>query len=466
MTSTDAYKLAMSHAGFPLRRETFYFSFREGGWQYIPFDLRRCVGDVLDSVTFALSDNSLVADDASCAFRVTETMRQMSPADVTVDCVPPGSWVHAREPILSVTGPSFLVSVIEPLISQLFYRIQVATSIKRGTVERFEPTCATQAGTVLEIADLISRNVVVDVQTEEYRAKVKEAATALVRKVDASRIVEVGLRSATCVEEHQIAVETMSAVGIKTTSATHYRGMQVAGSMGHEHVQRLGDDLTAFRALRDRMATKPCYLLDTYDTISSGVPAAIIASTESGRACSVRYDSGRKLENFAHTEGRFQDAGLEAPVHVISGNVVPSEIDRFEDMRRLLGVEESRVVYSLGGYLVNGGRTRFMRSEVGATYNLSMTNGRPTMKFGDVLGKQSIPGRPVVWRRMRGDGPQGVIAQEGEQPAEGYAVLTNNPDVARDANQYHSFNPETDADLALSPETNELIEQQETECLL
>ena len=37
---TDGYKFSMAQAGFPMRYETFYLSFRRGGWQYIPFDLK------------------------------------------------------------------------------------------------------------------------------------------------------------------------------------------------------------------------------------------------------------------------------------------------------------------------------------------------------------------------------------------------------------------------------------------
>ena len=43
VTMTDAYKLAMAQAGFPLRTETFYFSFRKPGWYRIPFDLESAI---------------------------------------------------------------------------------------------------------------------------------------------------------------------------------------------------------------------------------------------------------------------------------------------------------------------------------------------------------------------------------------------------------------------------------------
>src|SRR5690606_12208158 len=48
--ATDAYKFSMGQAGFPLRRETFYFSFRRGGIQYVPFDLAQIVRELVAGI--------------------------------------------------------------------------------------------------------------------------------------------------------------------------------------------------------------------------------------------------------------------------------------------------------------------------------------------------------------------------------------------------------------------------------
>ena len=47
------------------------------------------------------------------------------------------------------------------------------------------------------------------------------------------------------------------------------------------------------------------------------------------------------------------------------------------------------------------------RDRVAAVWKLSQTGGTPTMKFADDAnrGKKSVPGRPVLWRRMQGGGP-------------------------------------------------------------
>ena len=47
------------------------------------------------------------------------------------------------------------------------------------------------------------------------------------------------------------------------------------GTMGHEHVQRWGADAPAFMAMRDMRCGSPSYLLDTFDTMGSGIAAAL-----------------------------------------------------------------------------------------------------------------------------------------------------------------------------------------------
>ena len=45
------------------------------------------------------------------------------------------------------------------------------------------------------------------------------------------------------------------------------------------------------------------------------------------------------------------------------------------------------------------------------------------------LGRQSLPGRPVIFRRVRGEGPLGIIAQAGEAVPENYVLLSGNDEA-------------------------------------
>jgi hypothetical protein len=104
-------------------------------------------------------------------------------------------------------------------------------------------------------------------------------AKALVEAVKTpDRIFEVGMRAASCLEQHEIALRACREARIRRTSnvllARTLRMIPV-GTMGHEHVQRYGAAEPAFRAMRERRPGRSSYLLDTYDTIRSGIPALV-----------------------------------------------------------------------------------------------------------------------------------------------------------------------------------------------
>lgn len=51
-------------------------------------------------------------------------------------------------------------------------------------------------------------------------------------------------------------------------------GLPVTGAMAHSWVQSFDDELTAFRAYADKYLNDTILLVDTYDTLMSGVPTA------------------------------------------------------------------------------------------------------------------------------------------------------------------------------------------------
>jgi hypothetical protein len=62
------------------------------------------------------------------------------------------------------------------------------------------------------------------------------------------------------------------------------------------------------------------------------------------------------------------------------------------------------------------------RDKVSAVYKLSQTGPWPTMKFS--RHKESLPGKPVVFRRSTANGPAGIVGQEGERVPDGYRLLS------------------------------------------
>ena len=480
LLATDGYKFSMAEAGWPLRTETFYLAHRKGGLQVLPFDPAAEVRSLLPKVE--PGDWAFLASsqyEMGSAYRVAVTG-----ALSAVQGLPKLAVFNEREPIVSLTGPSALVSWLEPLILQWSYRIQVATTAllepERLAAAVGVVTCEAQKRLVeetLEVVGVAAPPIRVDEAgyVERVRARVAELVEIVGHP---SRIFEVGLRAASSIEQHLLALEGARQAGLSRTShvfGARQLGLVPVGTMGHEHVQRYGSDTVAFRAMVERRHHRSSFLLDTFDTMTSGLPAAFeLIRERKGEGDSIRYDSGDKVEQYRRATQLAREAGVR-PVHILEDGFDAEQTRRFEALRVEEGVAPEEQVYGYGGYLVaQTAGTPFTRDRVSAVYKLSQTGRQATMKFandgGDparaaspsLEGKQSVPGRPVVFRRQSGaQGPFGIIGQEGEAVPPGYARLTGAGAVGTPAQavaEVRSLDP-ADRHTALSGATRALVDE-------
>jgi nicotinic acid phosphoribosyltransferase len=465
----------MAQAGFPLRRETFYFSFRRGGPQFVPFDLARIVRDMVEQVAPTPEDLEFARASGYAVSDAMEHALRSGPSALEICAVPQGVWVLEREPILSVTGPSFLVSWLEPMLLWLNFPIQLATAFKLDEVDDAmrTATCAEHEQIIKAVAEAVKCDAgTITREDDAYRERVGTGVKALVDAVGSpDRVFEVGMRSAVCMQQHELALQACADAGVVRTSNMHLArtlGMTAVGTMGHEHVQRWGDDLAAFEAMRDMRSSPPSYLLDTFDTMGSGIIAAVEVMRSRPHACSIRYDSGNKFVQYLHACELLSAAGLE-PSHVLEDGLDLPATEHFEKLREFTQWPREKQLYGYGGTIVAKPATNpLTRDRVSAVFKLTQTGGQPRMKFGNErgLGKQSVPGQPVVWRRLRGDGPLGIIAQAGETPPEDYAVLSGDPEQVETLRLCNAHDlprllqaESQSATASPSPATLELIEQ-------
>ena len=434
---TDKYKNVMALAGFPLREETFLFMLRKGGPFIMPVDPKAYVESCLPTPTEKdyeyLQSQGLVMDPAYRA--------AMASGTVQVNGLPKGSWFGDREPVLTVTGPSALVSFLEPQIIWLQFRIRVAT-LARLAPETLSQrlgivTCEREREIVLETLETM--NVRCDfeirVETEEYSTFIGERAQKLIEITgDPKRVMEAGMRAVSCMEQHEVALQACKDSGFCSTSNVYLAqklGMTPAGTTGHEHTQRWGSDYAAFSAVRDSYPDEVTFLLDTFSTRHSGLPIAVRAMKETpDRICSVRFDSESTMEgDYLLGINMMRESGFEAPMN-LGGGFDIQQTERFETLRQYMNWPASLQRYMYGQFLVQPHVPLPIRGETGAVFKVSQSGARPTMKFSDNPAKSSIPGRPVVFRlqhpgsSMNHDRPMSVIGQLDEQPPEGYMVLT------------------------------------------
>lgn len=467
LLATDGYKFSMAEAGVPLRKETFYYTHRKGGPQIVPFDIKAFIKRLLPTPK---QEDYDFLDKHEYEMGVGYKAAMLQLDKLVINALPKGAVFYDREPVFSITGPSAIVSWLEPLVlGELNYRIQVATNAILGMeaahADVATVTCARQAEIVKEtLSELNMRIPDIKVDSEGYYANVFASAKKIVDIVkDPTRAFEVGLRSATCMEQHEIALRACQAAGITRTSNAYLAfklGMIPVGTMGHEHVQRYGSDIAAFRVMRDRRPYRSSYLLDTYDTFLSGIPAAYaIIAEESDRGDSIRFDSGDKLTQYLYAISKAKAMKIR-PKCILEDSFNDTLTAEFEVSREQVGWKPSEQYYGYGGHLVaSTAFSKFTRDKVAAVWKLSQTGDAPTMKFGNELnhGKESLPGNPVVFRHRNGshNAPIGIIGQQGEDAPEGYSLETGAEGVNFGD---HSFNLRLAAQkgkfrIALSPET-------------
>lgn len=469
VTSTDAYKISMAEAGAALRAETFYYSHRKGGhngWHYMPVDADTYLRSELP--TPSLEDYDYLRAnhyEVGASFR-----KAFTDVKLTTSCVPKGSWFYNREPAMVAHGHSAVVSWLEPAAIKLQHRIQLATAILCNDAQLIDKvsnaTCEEEKCIVLETFDSLGRKAPpIQVRSEDYYRSVLGRARHLVDIVkDPNRIFEVGMRAVTCLEQHKIALQAVKDAGILRTSNIRLAeklGMIPVGTMGHEHIQRIGDDYEAYCWMRDRFPGFLFYLPDTFSTLYSGVPSALrVIAEEPSRDAGIRFDSEHGIRgHYTFTVARAMEMGLQPRLALESGWNDKLTIE-FEELREQVRWPADRQAYGYGGFLVKTLWPSFQRDDVSAVWKLSQTGARGVMKFGDEPGsaKESIPGRPLIYRpKPIYAGPQtpsSYILQEGESwtpPHEATALSGSSVDNRLDPSRLGCL------PAAMSPATQALM---------
>ena len=278
----------------------------------------------------------------------------------TVEAIPEGSVVFPHEPVVQVEGPLLEAQLLETaLLNTLNYQTLVATKAARIRLACGE-----------------------------------------------DNLVEFGLRRAQGPDGGLSGSRAAYIGGADSTSnvlAGKVFGLPVRGTHAHSWVMSFDSELEAFRAYA-ACSDDPILLVDTYDTLTSGLPNAVTVFKELraiGRTVrpAIRLDSGDLARLSKAANRMFAQAGFDNPLIVAS-----NELDEglIADLKRQGAPINS---WGVGTHLI----TASDYPALGGVYKLvavsaNGTDWEPRIKLSSNPAKMTDPGRKRVVRYYDGAG--------------------------------------------------------------
>lgn len=187
-----------------------------------------------------------------------------------------------------------------------------------------------------------------------------------------------------------------------------------SGTMAHSFIQSYDDELSAFRAFAKGRPHDCVLLVDSYDTLRSGVPNAIKVGKEmeavGQRLGGIRLDSGDLAYLAKESRKMLDEAGLNY-VKIAASN----QLDEFV-IKSLLEQQAPIDTFGVGTSLVTGSPD----AALDGVYKLSASGGKPRLKISESFAKVTIPHKKQVYRlsNERGEliGADAIVMRDETDP--------------------------------------------------
>lgn len=259
--------------------------------------------------------------------------------------VPEGSVVFPNEPLLKVEAPILQAQLLEtPLLNFINHQALIATKA----------------------------------------ARITEAA-------EGKSVLEFGLRRAHGPDAGIYGARAAVIGGCSATSNVltgKKFGVKVSGTHAHSWVMSFESELEAFRTYVENFPNTAILLVDTYDTLKSGIPNAIRVFKEMRKKgiksdlFGIRLDSGDLAYLSKEARKMLDQAGFEDAVIVASNNLD-------ENIISSLNLQGAKIdLYGVGTKLI----TSYDCPAFGAVYKMSEYNKQPKIKLSDNIEKMTNPG--------------------------------------------------------------------------
>lgn len=171
-----------------------------------------------------------------------------------------------------------------------------------------------------------------------------------------------------------------------------------SGTMAHSYIETYDDEYTAFRHFAEVHPANCILLVDTYDTLKSGLPNAIRVAKEmesrGHRLNGIRLDSGDLAYLTKVSRKMLDEAGLPY-VKIAVSNQLDEHI-----IKSLMEQNAPIDVFGVGTSLVTGQPD----AALDGVYKLAFSNGKPRIKLSENVSKITLPHRKQVYRLLDNEG--------------------------------------------------------------
>lgn len=294
-----------------------------------------------------------------------------------LDAVPEGTLVFANEPLLRVEGRIFETQLVETAVLNFM---------------NYQTLIATKASRIKQVAKD-------DILMEFGTRRAQEADAALW-----------GARAAYIAGFHATS----------NTLAGRLFGIPTKGTHAHSWVQSFTSELEAFRGYANALPNQVTLLVDTYDTLHSGIPNAITVAHElekqGKKLLSIRLDSGDLAYLSIEARRMLDEAGLP-DVKIVASN------DLDEHTISDLKMQGAAITsWGIGTQLI----TAADQPSLGGVYKLveREIKGKmePTIKISANPEKVIYPGKKDVYR---------IIHPKKKKAIADYICLSDEQDVVQ-----------------------------------
>jgi nicotinate phosphoribosyltransferase len=306
--------------------------------------------------------------------------------------------IHYLESLKSPTGSPTFSGRFLKYLSSFRFRSNVR-AVPEGTVVFPNEPLVQVSGRLIE-CQMVETILLCHIN---FQTLVASKAARIWEAANRGTVIEFGLRRAQGPDGALSACRAAVIGGVDATSnvlGAALLHVPPRGTHAHSWIQSFGSELEAFRSYAGLFPDECVLLVDTYDTLKSGVPNAIRVGKEleqSGhRLAGIRIDSGDLAFLSQRARQVLDQAGLPY-VKIVASN----ELDEY--VISDIVSQGGRVdIWGVGTNLVTGSGEG--GGALGGIYKMVEHNGRPKIKLSSNPEKMTNPGVKKVVRFYDEDG--------------------------------------------------------------